>query len=378
MGLIYLYLQGYYFLKVKPIQDIRIIQLIDSLEPGGAERMAVTIANTLATSVAFSGIVVTRLEGSLASTISPKVPYLFLKKSSTFDIGALLRFRKFVQQNKVHVVHAHGSSYFFAVLLKLTLPSLRVFWHDHLGNRVHEERSNFFIVLASYFFSGVFTVNQALQTWALHHLKTDAVQFIPNFIEENATENHETFLKGTVGKRIVLLANLRAPKNHALALAAFSKSNIADLGWTLHFVGKDSNDAYATTLKNAIAVDSLESSVFIYGSCTDVHHILQQSDVGLLTSTYEGFPVTLLEYGNANLLVICSDVGYCSQLIENAVTGICFPSEDVGVLTAIFSDLPNNYPAHTVLANNLNTFVRTTYSASSIVHKLVASYQNAI
>lgn len=363
---------------MKPIQDIRIIQLIDSLEPGGAERMAVTIANTLVTSVAFSGIVVTRLEGSLASTISPKVPYLFLKKSSTFDIGALFRFRKFVQQNKVHVVHAHGSSYFFAVLLKLTLPSLRVFWHDHLGNRVHEERSNFFIVLASYFFSGVFTVNQALQTWALHHLKTDSVQFIPNFIEENATENHVTFLKGTVGKRIVLLANLRAPKNHALALAAFSKSNISDLGWTLHFVGKDSNDAYATTLKNAIAVDSLESSVFIYGSCTDVHHILQQSDVGLLTSTYEGFPVTLLEYGRATLLVVCSNVGYCSEIIRNNERGYCFESEDVAGLAQILNKIANKPFENERLALNLNIFVDQNYSAKQVTHTMLLAYQKRL
>ncbi len=65
---------------MKSVNDIRVIQLIDSLEPGGAERMAVTIANTFGNQLAFSGLVVTRLEGSLKETINSNVEYLFLKK----------------------------------------------------------------------------------------------------------------------------------------------------------------------------------------------------------------------------------------------------------------------------------------------------------
>ena len=63
-----------------PIQDLRVIQLIDSLEPGGAERMSVTIANSLVEEATFSGIVVTRLEGSLKDSISSNVDYLYFKK----------------------------------------------------------------------------------------------------------------------------------------------------------------------------------------------------------------------------------------------------------------------------------------------------------
>lgn len=44
---------------------MRIIQLIDSLEAGGAERMAVNFANGLASKADFSGLVCTRKEGLL-------------------------------------------------------------------------------------------------------------------------------------------------------------------------------------------------------------------------------------------------------------------------------------------------------------------------
>jgi glycosyltransferase involved in cell wall biosynthesis len=363
---------------VKSVQDIRVIQLIDSLEPGGAERMAVTIANTFVNVLPFSGLVVTRLEGSLKDSINSKVDYLFLNKKRTFDFSALSRLRKFVKANKISVVHAHGSSYFFAVLLKLTMPSTKIFWHDHFGNRVQNGKTNFLIKIASYFFSGVFTVNQELQAWATQNLKTNNIHFIPNYIEENAIEKKTTFLKGEEGKRIVLLANLRTPKNHLLAVSAFSKSKIASLGWTLHFIGKDNLDEYSNNLKRKIATENVSDAVFIYGSCTDVQHILNQSNVGLLTSTYEGFPVTLLEYGRANILVICSDVGYCSQIIKNNETGICFESEDEKGLIQVLNEIPNKPFENERLASNLNIFVNQNYSANQVMNKILVAYQKTL
>ena len=254
---------------MKPVQDIRVIQLIDSLEPGGAERMAVTIANSLIEEVSFSGIVVTRLEGSLKDTINSKVDYLFLKKEKALDFLALLRLRKFVKKNKVSVVHAHGSSYFFAVLLKLTIPSIKIFWHDHFGNRVKAKENFFLLRFLSVFFSGVFTVNETLKEWAVKKLWVKDVQFLPNFTLETEEES-VTILKGEAGKRIVFLANLHTPKNHLLALKAFMKSEIYKDGWTMHLVGKDKLDNYSEVLKNFISHNNLQDSVLIYGSCNDV------------------------------------------------------------------------------------------------------------
>ena len=57
---------------------MRMVQLIDSLETGGAERMAVNYANSLSDVIEFSGIVVTRKEGSLSSELHNKVAYCFL------------------------------------------------------------------------------------------------------------------------------------------------------------------------------------------------------------------------------------------------------------------------------------------------------------
>ena len=61
---------------------MRIIQIIDSLEIGGAEKMAVNYANALYDKIEFSGLVVTRTEGNLKSQLHNSIPYLFLKKKT--------------------------------------------------------------------------------------------------------------------------------------------------------------------------------------------------------------------------------------------------------------------------------------------------------
>lgn len=356
-------------------KEIRVIQLIDSLEPGGAERMAVTIANGLANEVAFSGLVVTRLEGGLKKTIDKKVGYTFLNKKKAIDICALHRLRTFVKTNKVNTIHAHGSSYFFAVLLKLTMPSMRIFWHDHFGNRVTSHETYFVLRLFSLFFNGVFTVNEVLKEWAQQKLKVKYVEFLSNFTSESIEEISVTILKGTLDKRIVFLANLHHPKNHILALKSFLKSQISNEGWTLHLIGKDKYDRYSEELKNFIQQNNLQEAVFIYGSCNDVSSILKQAKVGILVSSYEGFPVTLLEYGMAGLTVISTDVGYCSTIIQNEVTGYLIASNNEVQLQEVFIKIANESHKNTTLAENLNTFVMNNYAPEKVIQKIIAAYQ---
>jgi len=108
---------------------MRIVQLIDSLEAGGAERMAVTYANALSNTIEFSGLVATRNEGALKNHLHSEVEYLFLEKKSNFDLKAFLNFRNFIIKNNVQIIHAHGSSFFWATLLKVSRFETKIIWH---------------------------------------------------------------------------------------------------------------------------------------------------------------------------------------------------------------------------------------------------------
>ena len=100
---------------------MRILQIIDSLEAGGAERMAVNYANALSYEIDFSGLIVTRKEGPLLNQLNKNVSYLYLDKKSTIDFGALFRLRKYIVKNKVTIVHAHSTSFFFSIYFKISI-----------------------------------------------------------------------------------------------------------------------------------------------------------------------------------------------------------------------------------------------------------------
>ena len=116
---------------------MRIIQLIDSLEIGGAEKMAVNYANALAEKIAFSGLVATRKEGNLKDKLSSSVSYLFLERKNLFDLKAVLNLKRYCKANKVSHIQAHSSSFFLAVLVKLIYFKIRIIWHDHNGLSEH-------------------------------------------------------------------------------------------------------------------------------------------------------------------------------------------------------------------------------------------------
>lgn len=304
---------------------MRIVQLIDSLEPGGAEKMAVSYANALATEIAFSALITTRKEGTLIKELTPNVSYLFANRKSVLDTKALWRVRKFLTKNNVSIIQAHSSSFFFALLLKITKPSLKIVWHDHYGlsDFVSERHNKRMLKPASLFFFRVITVNDKLKVWAEKNLYCKAIKYLPNFV---SIANHDNGirLKGTEGKRILCLANLRQQKNHLLLLEVAERIKKINPDWTFHLVGKDFGDAYSAMLRERIEVLELEHTVFLYGSTDNSGYVIKQAEIGILTSISEGLPVSLLEYGYFSLPVVTTAVGEIPAII-NETNGILVP-----------------------------------------------------
>jgi glycosyltransferase involved in cell wall biosynthesis len=307
---------------------MRIIQIIDSLEAGGAERMAVSYANALTAKISFSGLVATRKEGSLKGQLKDEVSYLFLNKKRSLDFKAVFRLRSYVVQHKVTVVHAHSTSFFMVFLLKLICPSLRLIWHDHYGDSEFlSNRPIRALQMTLPFFSGIIVVNQKLKLWAEQQLGFKKVLYLPNFPSEDTMVLEQTVLYGIDGKRIVCLANLRVQKDHFLLLEIAIKLQKSHPDWTFHLVGKDFQDGYSQQIKDLIVTYHLEKNVFLYGSKEDVKNILHQSTIAVLTSQSEGLPVALLEYGWNKKPVVVTHVGEIASLVQNGKNGFLVPSK---------------------------------------------------
>lgn len=357
---------------------MRIIQIIDSLEAGGAERMAVNYANALAEQIDFSGLVVTRKEGSLWSHLDTKADYLFLNKKSSFDLIAVFALRRYVLENKVTVVHAHSSSFFLAFLLKVVCPSIKILWHDHYGDSEFlNSRGTVVFRLTIPFFSGVISVNQKLQQWAEQKLRFKNTVYLPNFPSEDDRIEGATILKGTAGKRIVSLANLRPQKNHFLLLKVANKLQETHPDWTFHLVGKDFDDDYSDTIKKLVVEYDLNETVFVYGSKNDVQNILQQASICVLTSKSEGLPVALLEYGKSEKPVVVTDVGEMPAMIQNGKNGFVV-SQKEELFHAALVKLIANERLRSEFGEAIYKTVLNNYSEEGVIKKYLNWLQKSI
>ncbi|MFM2369061.1 MAG: hypothetical protein RL619_1361 [Bacteroidota bacterium] len=349
---------------------MRILQLIDSLEAGGAERMAVNYANALVKQIDFSGLVVTRKEGPLYNQIDKQVSYLFLNKKKSVDLAALFNLKRFVKKNKVTIVQAHSTSFFLAFLLKLMSPSIKIIWHDHYGDSEFLSKRPLLVLrLIAPFFNGIITVNQNLKNWAQKKLYCKQSIYLPNFYSEEKAVLEPTFLKGIEGKRIVCLANLRVQKDHFLVLEVAKKMQLTHPEWTFHLVGKDFQDNYSKQIKSFIIENNLKENVFLYGTKQDVKNILKESTIAILTSQSEGLPVALLEYGYHKKPIVVTNVGEVSALVIDGENGLIVPAKQDELFYEALVKLIDNKALQTNFGNAFYNTIIENYSEGMVLKK---------
>lgn len=361
---------------------MRVLQLIDSLATGGAERVAVNLTNSLNEQGVETWLCATRQEGPLKDAIEDASKYLFLNKTKTLDRKAAWRLAQFILQYNIQIIHAHSSSYFLAIWVR-QLTSTRVIWHDHYGNRERTNRINTIaLIISSFFFNGVLCVNTTLKHWAEKHLRihNDSISVLPNFSRLNKKDsllsnNIEDFSTGVI---IICLANLRYPKDHLILLQSISiiKDKVND--FRVWLIGNDYGDAYSEKIKDFIRKNNLEEKVLLLGARSDVAELLGKAHIGVLSSESEGFPVALMEYGQAGLPVVCTDVGQCREILDNGNCGILVSPKDTNALANGLGELIVNPERRIELGEAFRKRILKTYSSQAVIEQLVSVYKRVL
>jgi glycosyltransferase involved in cell wall biosynthesis len=357
------------------------MQMIDTLQAGGAERVAVNIANVLPREQYEPYLCVTR-QGSMALTelVAPDVGLLHLKRSKRFDWAAVQRLVQFNQAQQIDLLHAHGSSLFIAALSALFPPHPRIVWHDHFGRYAVEERPRWIYGPVVHQARAVITVNQALAEWSRRrlHMPAERVSYIPNFVAEPEPAAQLPDLPGQAGQRIVIVANLRKEKDHPTLLRAMTR--VVELVPTAHLlvVGPAADEAYLTTLRGIISEHGLEGHVSLLGQRMDTAAILQASDIGVLSSVSEGLPLALIEYGMAGLAAVATEVGQCPEVLDNGRVGLIVPPREPEPLARALAVLLRSPELRSFYGQQFQQHVGEHYSARRIINRVCEVYRMAL
>jgi glycosyltransferase involved in cell wall biosynthesis len=149
------------------------------------------------------------------------------------------------------------------------------------------------------------------------------------------------------------VAGLRPQKNHRLLLQAFAQAAPQLPDALLLLVGPPDrlDPAYAESLKALAQELGLGQRVRFLGSRADVPDILRASDVFVLSSDYEGNPLSVLEAMAAGLPVVSTAVGGVPELVQHGATGLLVPAGDAHALAEAMAQLGCNAPLRAAMGN---------------------------
>ncbi|MFA0182679.1 glycosyltransferase family 4 protein [Vibrio cyclitrophicus] len=199
---------------------------------------------------------------------------------------------------------------------------------------VSEKKKKFYIKiekLFSRFAKKIITVSQQDKDLALKLgvACNDKQVVIHNGVNAN-TRSFPTNIVAKDGSKpieMIMVARFSEQKDHETLLDALAK--IKDYNWNLSLVGKGPKLEF---IKNLTADLGLNDRVSFLGQRDDVDSLLRKSDLFLLISNWEGYPLSILEAMREGLPIIASDVGGVKEAVQDNRNGYLIPYKNSTIL----------------------------------------------
>ena len=367
--------------RISPESSPGVMHLVDTLEFGGSERAAVNYVNYLPADRYRAALCTTRRSGPLEQFVKPHVHVVHLNRRFTFDLKAARRLRQFIQAQGIRVLHAHGSTLFLARLIKLTSPGLALIWHLHYGRWAEKSQCDWRWALAARRADAAVTSNEALADWLARcsPIAADRIMCLRNMVPPIPVGSTSgAALAGSLGSRIVCVANFRPEKDHLTLLQAFSIVIKLAPAAHLYLIGGATDPATAEAVRKAIERDGLGRHVTLLGPQAEVAKLLRSFDIGVLSSSSEGLPMALLEYGAAGLPVIATAVGQIPVTLDHGDAGILVPAAEPDALAAGLLRLIESASLRATLARRFQGRVEQFYSPGAVVEELCSLYTRVL
>lgn len=138
------------------------------------------------------------------------------------------------------------------------------------------------------------------------------------------------------------------------------------------------NGPLRTRLEKDIDRLRLHNHVMLLGERNDVPDLLTVADIFVLSSKWEGLPVTLIEAACASLPLVTFDVGGVAEIVQDKKTGLLIERADVPGLTAALSELVANRSRREMMGNAANALYNAKFSIERCVEETEKYYRKVL
>lgn len=137
--------------------------------------------------------------------------------------------------------------------------------------------------------------------------------------------------------KVIMVARFDDQKDQMTLIQALGL--LKNKNWVMEFIGSGPTLEYC---KQEVSKLGLEDKIKFLGQQRNVKYFLNNSDIFVLSTNYEGFPLTILEAMRAKLPVIATNVGGNNESIIDKETGFLTRKNDIQNLSQALSTLIEN------------------------------------
>lgn len=240
------------------------------------------------------------------------------------DARAALKLRAHISQRRPDLIHVHGSKPGLLGRLigkQLGIPCLHTVhgWGFGPGRPLLQ---SIFVVLTEILTSRVFGPSRYIFVSHADARQGSHLGISPNrrAVIWNAVEDHALRADAAASTKIFMAARVAFQKDHATTLRAFERVGFGEL--VLAGGGTESPE-----FQDLIASCSPErrSNVRTLGARQDIPELMAQAGIFILTSRYEGLPLSIIEALRAGLPIVATDVGGNRELVDHGANGFLVP-----------------------------------------------------
>lgn len=305
------------------------------------------------------------------------LPSLVREISPTNDIKAIVELRKIIKSESPDIVHLHSSK--AGVIGRLSSIGLRkkikvIFtvhgwaFTDGVSSRLKkslyriiEKRVRHFtdlFICVSYYDEKIGKRDKVLDS-------TSNVKVIHN----GSTTPSEQSINYSVHMplRLVMIARFSPQKDQETLINAVTK--LPKDSYKLTFVGDGET---LQTNKELVSKYGLNHNIKFAGFKDDISDELINNDVYILSTHYEGLPISIIEAMSYGLPILATNVGGNSEMLENNINGFLFTSKDE--LAEKLNYLINNPETVKKMGQESYRIFSDEYSLSQCLTKINNSY----
>lgn len=367
----------------------KILYSIRQTDFGGGETHLDYILNSLPKN--YEPILLTLSKGYYYQRfVSKGIKIYAINRNSPLSIVTIYKVTKLIKENRIDIIHAHGTKGALAILIPSLLTKTKFIYTVHsfsfhpginyLSYIIRKQIEKLITLFATFI---IFVSKTDFEK--ANFVNPNKKVLIPNAIDTNRfCPYNDKSLRNKFGFTendfvIALIGRITFQKNPFFAIEIIEKLNSPrenssnNLQFKLLVVGEGE---LKESLIKRVKERSLEKFVKFIDFRPDVEYILNSIDCLILPSIWEGMPYILLEAMACAVPVVASNLKSIEEVITSGENGFCEDTKDIDNFVKMIKDLASNKELYNHISEKARLTITQKFDVKLIMNDLFQLYKN--